>query len=83
MVGNGILTTITPISVQSSVDRIRIAWSDGHASEYTPRDVRLACRCAACIDEVTHESLIQSNRIPMSVKPKAIDVVGSYALHIN
>jgi len=73
---------LTPLAVRSSQDAIQIDWADGHPSRYNPRDVRLACRCAACVDEVTHQPILQPERVPLNVKPKAIEVVGNYALQI-
>src|SRR4051794_25591039 len=73
----------TPIDVKAAEGKVAIAWSDGHQSRYEARDLRLACRCAACVDEWTHQSLIKPDLIPKSITPKAIEVVGSYALHFT
>jgi len=73
---------LSPLSVKSSAEFILIEWANGHHSRYSPRDVRLACRCAACVDEVTHEPILRPERVPLTVKPKAIEVVGNYALQI-
>lgn len=43
----------------------------------------MACRCAGCVDEWTHESLLKPELIPKDIRPKAIDLVGSYAIHID
>jgi DUF971 family protein len=72
-----------PKSVKATDGTIAIVWSDNHASAYSGRGLRLACRCAACIDEWTHEVIIQPNQVPEVVKPQTIDVVGSYALHFT
>ena len=58
-------------------------WSDGHLGRYAARDLRLACRCAGCVDEWTHQSLIREDHVPQDVKPTAIQVMGNYALHID
>ena len=50
---------------------------------YQSRDLRLACRCAACVDEWSHESLVQPDRIPMDVKPRGIEAMGDSAIHID
>ena len=73
----------SPIEIKASDGNITIAWSDGHKSVYNSRDLRLACRCAACVDEWTHESLVQPDRVPPEVKPRAIEVMGNYAIHID
>jgi len=43
----------------------------------------LACRCAACVDEWTKETLVKPEQIPRGIKPVAIEVVGNYALHFT
>jgi DUF971 family protein len=72
-----------PKEIKVAEGLLRILWSDGHASRYALRDVRMACRCAACVDEWTHQSLLVPERIPADIRPTAIEVVGSYAVHIT
>lgn len=72
-----------PREVRSSEGQLRIVWNDGHEGRYAARDLRMACRCAACVDEWTHERLIRDELIPAQVKPSTIEVVGNYALHFG
>ena len=72
-----------PKEIKAAGPQIQIQWSDGHASRYNGRDLRLACRCAACVDEWTHQSLINASGVPSDLKPLTIDVVGNYALHFG
>jgi DUF971 family protein len=71
-----------PVHVGPSADeqRLVIDWRDGHHSEYWPRDLRLACPCAACIDEMTGQPLLDAASVPFDVFPMAIRWVGRYAL---
>jgi DUF971 family protein len=71
----------SPKSIKASEGNVQIVWNDGHASSYSGRTLRLACKCAACIDEWTHQVTIQADKIPPVVKPMKIDVVGNYAFH--
>jgi ATP-binding protein involved in chromosome partitioning len=75
----------TPLRVEPTEDgeRLRIAWADSHTSEYKPRDLRLACRCAACIEETTGRPILDPGRVPASVYPLEIRYVGRYALHFS
>ena len=73
----------SPQEIKTTGSVITIRWSDGHVGRYEGRDLRLACRCAACVDEWSHESLVQPDRVPFDVKPKAIEVMGNYALHLD
>jgi DUF971 family protein len=72
-----------PKAIQATEGNIKIEWSDGQISQYSGRQLRLACRCAACVDEWTHEALVQPDKIPAMVKPEKIDVIGNYALHFT
>jgi len=72
-----------PQDIKSSGDVITIGWSDQHASRYEARDLRLACRCAACVDEWTNQSLVKPDLVPRGIKPKGMEVMGNYAVHID
>jgi ATP-binding protein involved in chromosome partitioning len=63
--------------------RLAIVWRDGHRSEYPPLLLRLACRCAACIDERTGRPILDPARVPAAVHPLAIHYVGRYALRFD
>ncbi len=80
---NGILMKPIPKDIKSSAEGLNILWSDGHKSHYPGRDLRMSCRCAGCVDEWTHASLLKPELIPKDIKPKAINIVGSYALQID
>ena len=72
-----------PKEIKAADGKLTIVWNDGAQSTYEFRPLRLACRCAACVDEWSHATLIQPAKIPLDVKPVKIDVVGSYAIHID
>ena len=71
-----------PAAVEPTEDaaRLRIVWKDGHVSEYEPRYLRLNCRCAGCIEEMTGRPLLDPSTVPPDVYPEAINYVGRYAL---
>ena len=71
-----------PRQIRSTQEAVNIEWDDGHKSHYVPRELRMACRCAACVDEWTHENRIDVGRIPPTIKPVKMDVIGQHALHI-
>jgi DUF971 family protein len=75
------LQNLTPRAVaQAGPDTLRIEWSDGHASLYPVRLLRLACRCANCIDEHTGAPRLRPDTVPVDVRPVKIRPVGRYAL---
>lgn len=75
----------TPERVEPTEDeaRLRIAWQDGHISEFEPRRLRLECRCAGCIEEMTGRALLNPASVPGDVYPLSISYVGRYALRFD
>lgn len=75
----------TPLAVEPTEDaaRLRIRWQDGHVSEYAPRDLRLACPCAGCVEEMTGRAILRPDMVPSDVYPLAIHYVGRYALQFD
>ena len=62
---------------------ITFVWEDEHKSAYPARELRLACRCAQCIEEMTGKPLLDPTTVPGSVRARAINVVGNYAINID
>jgi ATP-binding protein involved in chromosome partitioning len=62
---------------------ITIKWSDGHETKYRARDLRLACRCAMCIEETSGRPLIDPAAVPDAVRARAINMIGNYAILIE
>ncbi len=62
---------------------ITITWEDEHISPYPARELRLACRCASCIEEMTGKPLLDPQTVPASVRARAINLVGNYAIQID
>jgi DUF971 family protein len=73
---------IAPLTIGPTEDgaRLRIEWGDGGTSEYWPRDLRLLCPCAGCVDELTGVRTLRPEAIADGVHPVAIHYVGRYAL---
>lgn len=75
----------TPSQVTPTEDgaRLRIRWADGAVTEYLPRDLRLKCPCAGCVEEMTGRPLLDPASVPAEVYPLEIRYVGRYALQID
>ena len=63
--------------------RITFKWPDGHQTSYAARDLRLACRCAMCIEETSGKPLLDPATVAPRVQAKAIELVGQYAISIE
>jgi len=59
---------------------IGIAWEDGREDFLPAREVRLACPCAECVDEITGERTLDPAAVPADVRPLAWEPVGNYAV---
>lgn len=68
---------------QPSENRVRIVWKDGHESIYTGYALRVGCRCALCIDELSGTKRLREESISNDVRPLSIDPVGRYAIRFH
>ena len=46
-------------------------------------ELRLACPCARCIEEMTGRPILNSDDVPADVRPVRIAPVGRYAIQIE
>lgn len=75
---------LTPTGLsQDGPDLLVVAWSDGRCTRHPVRRLRLACRCAQCIDEWSGEALLNPDSVPAGVRPLQIDPVGLYGLQFQ
>lgn len=62
---------------------VKIRWQDGSETVWLARDLRLACPCAACIDEMTGERRLVVSSVPQNVIPLKIETIGRYAITVH
>jgi DUF971 family protein len=75
--------TPTDIAPTEDATRLRVRWADEHVSEYEPRYLRLQCRCAGCVNELTGKPILKPEHVPADVYPLRIEYVGRYALRFD
>jgi ATP-binding protein involved in chromosome partitioning len=63
--------------------KITFKWGDGHETIYAARHLRLACRCAACVEETSGQQLLDPKTVPDTVRAKGIELMGQYAIQIE
>ena len=62
---------------------VTLTWEDGHTTAYPARDLRLRCRCASCIEEMTGRPLLDPKTVPAQIRARSIRLVGQYAISVE
>ncbi|WP_108483048.1 P-loop NTPase [Oceaniglobus ichthyenteri] len=71
------------ITLESDAAGLILGWGDGREQRLSPRDLRIACRCASCRDEVTGKRLLDPEIVPLDIAITRIWSVGNYALGLS
>jgi ATP-binding protein involved in chromosome partitioning len=58
-------------------------WEDGHRDDFDVRDLRLACHCALCVEEMSGRKLLDPKTIRSDVSPQKIVSIGNYAIQFD
>ncbi len=62
---------------------LSILWEDGHRDDFDVRDLRLACHCALCVEEMSGRPLLDPKTIRSDVRPQQIMSIGNYAIKFD
>lgn len=62
---------------------LSLLWQDGHRDDLDVRDLRLACRCALCVEEMSGRPLLDPRTVRADVSPRRIASVGNYAIQFD
>jgi ATP-binding protein involved in chromosome partitioning len=61
---------------------LHIVWDEGDESTIAARELRIACACAHCVDEVTGRPLLDPAGVPAEVTIRAMTLAGNYGVQI-
>lgn len=74
----------TPIRIEPfNAWEMLLTWNTGERIHVPYRELRFACPCAACVDELSGQRTLRLETIPNDIKPTSATVVGKYALQIS
>src|SRR5450631_2522733 len=68
---------------QRDARTLSVLWEDGHRDDFDVRDLRLACHCALCIEEMSGRKLLDPKTVRPDVSPQTISSIGNYAIGID
>jgi ATP-binding protein involved in chromosome partitioning len=68
---------------QRDTRTLSVLWEDGHRQDFDVRDLRLACRCALCVEEMGRRPFLVPKSVRPDVTPRTISSVGNYAIAIS
>lgn len=69
--------------VTKDEQRIHFAWSDGRNTSISHFDLRLACKCAECVDENSGTQVLQKKDVDPHIVAEQIRPIGLYAIGID
>lgn len=55
----------------------------GHVAFFGGRALRLACPCAACIDEMSGRPLLDPATVPDDTRADTVELVGAYGIRVR
>ena len=73
-----------PKAIRRRSDGVEIEWADrGKRVLLEARALRLACPCAACVDELSGSRVLDPATVPGDIEPLVLELVGAYGIRIR
>jgi len=68
---------------QPDASHLKIVWNDDQERIYSTHQLRVACQCAVCVDEMSGQKKLPPESVDKKVFISGIDPVGQYALRFH
>lgn len=73
-----------PKAIRRRPDGLEIDWDGADDVVHFPaRTLRLACPCAACVDEMTMKARLDPATVPADIGIVSLELVGGYGLRVH
>ncbi len=70
--------------VAYDTETITLTWADtGETATVSNFELRRACSCALCIDEMTRAPLLDPQTLPTDIHAKTVGIIGNYAVTVD
>ena len=70
-------------AIRFDQSNIYLTYKDGREDVLDNRNVRLACQCALCVDEISGKKILNPSKVKPDIAPTAITPLGNYAIGID
>jgi ATP-binding protein involved in chromosome partitioning len=78
------MPSLMPYAITRRDDGLAIEWEEGAPETFYPaRTLRLACPCAACVEEMSGRPLLDPRTVAADIRPLSLSLVGTYGLKVS